>query len=281
MRLPNFLYIGPPKAGSTWLYEALRFHPEVYMSPAKELHYFDQYYHRRKNWYLRHFRGATPAHKVVGEISHDYLYSKDACLRIFDLLGVPSLLTCVREPVERAFSDYLYMVRQGYVRCEFERAIERNPEIIEHSLYAKYLSTYQNTFGRDAIKIAVFDDLVEDASAFFKGICSALGIQELDPQSLGSASKLGAAAPRSYVFARSAKAIATAMRKAGFATIITRVKSMNWVQRALYQEYDVDTKPKITPEAWAKVRAKVFDDVMKLDEEFVPGIASRWGYKSN
>ena len=45
-RLPNFIYIGPDKAGSSWLHEMLIGHPEVYLTPAKDLYFFDRYYDR-------------------------------------------------------------------------------------------------------------------------------------------------------------------------------------------------------------------------------------------
>ena len=52
---PNFLFIGPDKAGSSWLFRVLGSHPEVYLSPAKDIYYFDRYYDRGIDWYLSRF----------------------------------------------------------------------------------------------------------------------------------------------------------------------------------------------------------------------------------
>ena len=70
---PNFIYIGPDKAGSSWLHEVLLRHPQVFLSPAKDLYFFDRYYDRGIAWYLRQFDDAGPEHVVVGEVCQDYL----------------------------------------------------------------------------------------------------------------------------------------------------------------------------------------------------------------
>ena len=155
-QLPTFLYIGPDKAGSTWLYEALRCHPDIYMSAAKELFYFNDHYHRGPRWYLQHFAKAKPGHRVIGEVSHDYLFSVDACHRIANDLSDVRLMACLREPVDRAFSLYLYMVRQGRVSGSFEQALEDMTALVDHGLYAKHLSVYISVFGRHRVHVVVF-----------------------------------------------------------------------------------------------------------------------------
>lgn len=278
MRAPNFLYIGPPKAGSTWIYEALRHHPDVYLSPAKELHYFDYYYSKGANWYLKHFSGAHSEHKIVGEISHDYLYSEEACKRIARDLGSVKLMVCLREPVERAFSDYLYMVKQGYVRTDFEEAIQRYPEILEHSRYAKYLDIYRRYFGLDSMILTVFDDLKSDSRGLLEDLCGKLEISNPSSAVLPDGAILPAAAPRNYIIARVAKSAAQMMRRAGMVTSITKIKSSPVVQAALYKRYGLNERPNLSLSTERELRRVFSDEVSRLDSEYVPGIATRWGY---
>ena len=54
---PTFLYIGAPKAGSSWLYEILREHPEVFVPTAKDTQFFDYYFDKGFDWYLSHLGG--------------------------------------------------------------------------------------------------------------------------------------------------------------------------------------------------------------------------------
>ena len=57
-RLPNFIYIGPDKAGSSWLHDVLIEHPQVFMTPAKDLYFFDRYFDKGTDWYAAHFEKA-------------------------------------------------------------------------------------------------------------------------------------------------------------------------------------------------------------------------------
>lgn len=278
MRRPNFLYIGPPKAGSTWLHEALSRHPQVYLTPAKELQYFDRFYHRGERWYLKHFKGAKATHSVVGEISHDYLYSADACHRIASDLGQIPLMVCLREPVDRAFSDYLYMLKQGYVRGDFEDAVERHPEILEHSKYAKYLSRYLAEFGRERLLLSAFDDMKTDPFAFYADVCERLEIDKLVPAGFPRGKVLPAAVPRNFILARLAKEVAMAMRDVGLTTSIARIKSRRGVQALLYRKMSDVGKPSLSPDQIKQYKRYFMDDVQRLDMQCFPGIARRWGY---
>ena len=58
MSSPDFIYIGPDKAGSSWLHEVLLEHPQVFLTPAKGLYFFDRYYDRGLPWYVSQFDAA-------------------------------------------------------------------------------------------------------------------------------------------------------------------------------------------------------------------------------
>jgi len=57
-KLPTFLGIGAPRAGTTWLHANLKKHPEIWLTPVKEIHYFDslQRGNARGPFYKRHLR---------------------------------------------------------------------------------------------------------------------------------------------------------------------------------------------------------------------------------
>jgi len=279
-RKPNFLYIGPNKAGSTWIYEALRFHPEVYLARAKELHYFDIYYDQGPDWYYGHFQDAQPSHRIIGEISHDYMYSAEACARIAAELDGVRLMVCLREPVERAFSEYLYMIRQGYVRGTFDEAVEQFPSILEHSRYGKYLLQYKNTFGPDALLVTDFNRLKSDPAAYFLELCAKLGIAQDLPAAFPKSEVLSAAAPRNHALARFARQGALFMRRRGWAKAITHIKSQPWVQNMLYRPYAKGERPRIDPNTSARLKAVFAEDVRLLDREFGQTFCASWGYES-
>ena len=52
---PNFLFIGPDKTGSSWMFHILSRHPDCFVPVAKDIYFFDRYYSKGMGWYLRHF----------------------------------------------------------------------------------------------------------------------------------------------------------------------------------------------------------------------------------
>ena len=92
MRLPNLLYIGSDKAGSTWLYQLFRTHPEIYVPAIKDLYFFDRYYGRGFEWYASFYTGWADETYGV-EVCHDYLRSEAAAARIGSLEPMPGVFS--------------------------------------------------------------------------------------------------------------------------------------------------------------------------------------------
>lgn len=67
MKELDFVFIGSDKAGSTWLFNFLKSHNEVFVPAAKDLYYFDKYYQLGERWYQRQFRLALKGQKI-GEV---------------------------------------------------------------------------------------------------------------------------------------------------------------------------------------------------------------------
>ncbi|MGB8698832.1 MAG: sulfotransferase domain-containing protein, partial [Thermosynechococcaceae cyanobacterium] len=180
MPQPNFLFIGPDKTGSSWMYEIFRQHPQCYVSECKDIYFFDRYYDRGLNWYFSHFRKANSDVIAIGELSHDYLFSPLAAKRIHVDLPNVKLISCLRNPIDRTFSHYLYLIRCGLTKLSFKEAIQTIPELIEHSLYYKHLSVYFSLFESSRIKILDFSDLQADSKVFAKEIFDYLNLSLLE-----------------------------------------------------------------------------------------------------
>ena len=157
-RLPNFIYIGPDKAGSSWLHDVLIAHPQVFMTPAKDLYFFDRYFDKGLDWYAAHFEKATDE-LVVGEVCQDYLFHPEAAERIRGVLTDPRFMVTLRDPVDRAFSSYLYMLKMGQQPGTFAAALRSRPELLDHGRYGSGLDRFADRFGDESLYVAVFDDL--------------------------------------------------------------------------------------------------------------------------
>jgi hypothetical protein len=263
MKRPTFLFIGPDKTGSTWLYEVLRHHPQCWVPVCKDLYFFDRFYDRGLDWYFTQFAPAPTRARAIGELSHDYLFSVVAAERIaHDLPGV-RLLTCLRDPVERTFSHYLYMIQVGRTRKPFTEALEQYPELVDNSLYGLHLRNYFQRFDAGQIKVVFFDKLRREPEALAAEIFDFLGVQfrgDLPYQGR----VLPAARPRSHVMARIVHWGALRARALGLETAVGALKSSRLVRRALYQPYSQDRRPILDSASRAYLRTMFREDVLSL-----------------
>jgi len=131
--LPDFLIIGAQKAGTTTVYDNLVKHPLVRPADIKEVHFFDNNWHKGKNWYKAHFdaRPSTaqtnePQHTrdwITGEASPYYLFHPLAPGRVKQVCPQARLIVILRNPTERAYSHYHHEARKGREPLSFEQAL--------------------------------------------------------------------------------------------------------------------------------------------------------------
>ena len=101
--LPNFVHVGVNKAGTTWLWQVCREHPDIYVPETKPVNFFLADYHRGIDWYeSTHFK-AWNGEKAVGDQSNGYVLNERALERIARHLGRAKIMMTVRPPIERSF----------------------------------------------------------------------------------------------------------------------------------------------------------------------------------
>lgn len=260
--LPDFLFIGAAKCGSTWFFDVLREHPQIFVPRAKDIYYFDQHYDRPREWYERFFREAEPGHRRVGEISHDYLFSREAADRILADLGRIRLLACLRDPIDRAVSAYSFMCRNGTAAETFRATIEAQPRLIERGRYTEHVRYYRDRFG-DALKIVLFDDLRQDPGAVALDCYRFLGVDEDFAGESTDRRSLPASRARVQWLARLTKQAAWRLREWGFADVIGRVKSSP-LTSMLYRPLRPGERFHLSPEDRAWLQGYFASDVEEL-----------------
>jgi Sulfotransferase domain len=273
--LPNFLYVGPDKAGSTWLADVLDAHPHVHVAAAKDTYFFTDRYDHGLAWYARQFRGARGA-RVVAELCHDYLFSAAACRRIARHLPDVRLMVCLRKPSDRAFSAYLHAGKHGLYQGSFEQAIRDIDVLVDHGRYATHLRPYLDAFGRDRIYAGVFDDLQSDPQRFSDELFEWLEVEVLTLPPRLLRPRLAASAPRSRRLARWTKAGARQARAHGLARLVGAVKRSPVVQRTLYRPYAAD-RPQADDVTLRAVDRLLVDEVVAADRLLGLDLVNRWG----
>jgi Sulfotransferase domain len=120
--LPDYLVIGSPRAGTTSVHGWLEAHPCV-AAVQKELLYFNVNYGRGVDWYRSRFptederercRQERGTALVAGDATASYMLHSLVPARAAELLPQAKLVVCLRDPVDRAYSQFHAGRRRGY-----------------------------------------------------------------------------------------------------------------------------------------------------------------------
>lgn len=185
--LPNFFIVGAARAGTTSLARYLETHPQVFIPLIKEVDFFDREENYRKgvDWYRRQFAGAG-GESAIGDASPFYMFIPDAIPRMAALLPEARLIVLLRNPVDRAYSHY-WMLRKQHPRNvetrDYREAVSaeaagtsRNPLYLAGGMYCAQLKHICKFYPREAVHVALFEDIRRDAATVFADVCRFLGI---------------------------------------------------------------------------------------------------------
>lgn len=218
--IPNFFIIGAARSGTSSFYEYLKQHPDIFLSTPKEPMYFafpstkvefkgpgdDKEINRKAvtnlDAYLDLFK-AGEGKAIRGEASANYLYSECAAKNIQALSPDAKLVAVLRNPIDRAYSSYLYTLRDGREQAEtFEEALELEESRIqgnwehlwhyrEMGFYFHQLQRYYRYFDRSQIKIILQEDLKDNTEQVVKETFEFLGVDATFKPEIGLAYNQG------------------------------------------------------------------------------------------
>jgi hypothetical protein len=204
MSLPDFLIAGVPKAGTTALHAALAGHPDLYLSPVKEPKFFlsdgpppavggpgDVQTYQEHVWrqgdYEKLF-AAAPRGALKGEATPFYLYDLQAHDRISKLIPDVKLIILLRDPVDRAHSNWTHLWVAGLEEeADFLAACRAEPEriaagwadfwhYIQQGLYGRQIEHLFQVFPREQVLLLRYRELKDSPAATLDRVCSFLGV---------------------------------------------------------------------------------------------------------
>jgi hypothetical protein len=203
--LPDFLVAGVPKAGTTALHTALSRHPGLFMSPIKEPKFFltdgpppasggpgDALTYREHIWQRDRYEALfdpAPPGTLRGESTPLYLYDRAALRRVRDLIPAAKLIVVLRDPVERAHSNWTHLWSAGlepvgdFVQAcaEEERRIAAGWASFWHytelGRYGTQLDYAFSLFPREQMLVIRYRLLVDEPTATLRRICAFLGVE--------------------------------------------------------------------------------------------------------
>ncbi len=202
--LPDFFIVGAARSGTTSLDQYLGQHPEIFITPRKESHFFAseefptcsgpgdagmrKLLIRDADSYAELFAGASGA-KAVGESSAFYLHLPGTAERIAQAVPDAKIIMILREPVDRTFSAYMFLVRDGRETSGLEAGLsleeERKQNGFEPMWRYKELSSYYQqvrhfleVLGKQQLKVLLYEEFYADPGQALRDIFTFLGVKE-------------------------------------------------------------------------------------------------------
>ncbi|MEK7510264.1 MAG: sulfotransferase [Patescibacteria group bacterium] len=229
MKKPDFLIIGVAKGGTSSLSSYLSQHPEIHIPPI-ESHFFDEKEEYEKGlefYWSKYFQG-WKGEKVIGEKRPGNLSFVWVAQRIKVFVPYAKLIAILRNPIERAHSEWwMYVVKEQEKRS-FEQALKEG-SYLNAGHYAQDLNQYFQFFPREQFKILFLEDLERDPQEVtqevwkFLGVSSDVRLRNTKPENM-------AVSPQNVWIVRLA-------RKTGLVKILPR-KLKRWGERFLAKPGD-------------------------------------------
>ncbi len=220
-RGPDFIGLGAQKAGTSWIYACLLEHPQIFM-PMKEAHFFsrERNWQRGYDWYETLFVDPSPLSdtaRIAGEFSTTYLFDEQTPLRIQQRYPDVRLLVSLRNPVERALSNYSNDVMAGVVPkgTPLKEALRQHPEYVAQGQYAEQLQRYLKLFPQDQILILLYEEIARSPADFMRTIYRFLGVDEAFQPTMLSRRVNSSREPRFPFVARGIEQVSQVLQGAG------------------------------------------------------------------
>lgn len=214
--LPNFFIAGVSRSGTTSLYHYMQQHPEIAFSSLKEPRFFSSYNLELPQkgpgdhtvdaklitkWeeYEAIYRDLKA--KWVGDASSEYLYNYESVIpETLNRLGDIHIILMLRNPVDRSYSAYNNLVRDGRETLSFEEGLAKEEERkgggFDEMWHYKSVSTYEpavkafmNHFSK--VKVLIFEEFIENREGAINDVFDFLGadpVVQLDTETAYSKS---------------------------------------------------------------------------------------------
>ena len=170
--------MGVSKAASTWIYRCLQEHPAVFVPASDSLRFFDMRYHEGLAGYEAMFADARPGQLKV-DPSPTYFRSPVAAKRISRHYPEARFVLSLRNPIDRAFSQFWHEKKQGRFDYTFDQVIDHPllfPWIVEHGFYATHLEGLLREFSADRVGVVLYDDLLDDPKRFLEDVLAKMSL---------------------------------------------------------------------------------------------------------
>lgn len=260
--LPDVIFVGPTKCGTTWIDTYLRTREEVVLpSDCKETFFFDKAFDKGVPWYESHFRGQGD---TCVEVAPSLFHKPDALASVRAVCPNARIVIMFRDPFERVVSHYFHYRKQGVAQMPVAEMATRHPDMIEASLFHKYSLMWMEAFPGQ-VSFVSYDLLKSDPVAFCSVICDVTGIPDTVPpaDALAGRAVNAASLPRSAALAHLTRRGAEMARRMGGHGLV------NWLRKTGLKKLAFSGGGDVNAE-----RDAVKRDVLGLTPQLAPDLSA-------
>ena len=195
VKFPNFIIIGSQRCGTTSLYTYLAQHPQILTPIKKEMDFFSWHFDRGIDWYLAHFPPMPVGEQfLTGEASPSYFDCRKAPERLYSAFPEVKLVVLLRNPVDRAISQFYRLTDLNWEVRSLDRAISdeierlnQNPAYIigeepgnylARGRYIEFIKNWLAFFPREQLLVLKSEDLYAGAAATVSQVLEFLDLPE-------------------------------------------------------------------------------------------------------
>ena len=281
----DFIGIGVDRGATYWVTECLRAHPEIQFAKQKEVGFFNEYdqhfletknprYFRGMAWYATFFPERQKG-KVMGEYTPTYIFTELAAKRIKENFPNVKLICTLRDPVKRAFSQYLHDISIGLLtNISFESTLKKHKAYYAKGQYARYLENYYKHFKKKQILILLVDDIKNNPEREVKKLYKFLGLKNVNfqPPELHNKTNSAAVARFPYINKLLLGGEVLMINKK-METIHKLLEDLGVRKFVFWLTYNLNRKhikedeyPKINPKTEKVLRKRYLKDIEKLEK---------------
>ncbi len=195
LKVPNFIIIGSQRCGTTSLYTYLAQHPQILTPIKKEMDFFSWHFHRGIDWYLAHFPPIPEGEQfLTGEASPSYFDFREAPQRLYSAFPEVKLIVLLRNPVDRAISQFYRLADLNWEVRSLDRAISdevarlaQNPAYIigeepgnylARGRYIEFMKNWLAFFPKEQLLVLKSEDFYAGAATTVKQVLEFLDLPE-------------------------------------------------------------------------------------------------------
>jgi hypothetical protein len=211
--LPDFLIIGGQRCGTSSLYYYLTEIPGIVSAFTKEPHFFDECFGKGPDWYRAQFpssmrkmyiKNVRKGYFLTGEGTPYYIMYPHTPKRVLETIPHVKLIALLRNPVDRAYSQYWIEVKAGFETWSFQDAVKREQErlagefekmledesyyshsfrhfsYLRRGIYVDQLQNWTRYFPREQLLILRSEDLYKDPATVLKRTLEFLDVPAQD-----------------------------------------------------------------------------------------------------